>query len=324
MERFDTLKEQMPEIAKIVATFPEHIQGKVFDTLVYELLGKNENAKKTESQKDIILPTTPSQELDNLSSIASVTPDGSYHLVIRDLKANNAKDAVKRLIYVLIRSYTKLTNSTTVSRKDIINPELAKWRLADGNSRAYIANDRGILKQGDHLCLDKHAQNEADQFINDINNSQIIGSWKPNAIKKNRRTKNNLNGNTDTKQNVILTEEINEESTTLNSKPSRHSLDELKTTSTIAQILNAKIEKELILSAAMKYYLVDKKETFNRAEILNEMKTATGFYSDSYLNNATKYLLKLVKEGKLRQVANDLYTLDNKTKNEIMHKLGLE
>ena len=325
MDRFNTLKEQMPEIAKIVTTFPEHIQGKVFDTLVYELLGKTEITKNIDIKKvNPPLPIT-SDELADLSTIASVTPDGHYHLVIRDLKATNAKDAVKRLVYVLIRSYTKLTNSTSVSRKDIVNPELTKWRLADGNARNYIATDRGILKQGDQLCLDKHAQDEADQFIDDINNPQIIGSWKPSSVKKVRRSKNDHESNSDSKQTVILTSENKEKSIIANSElPQQHSLEELKTTSTIAQILNAKIEKDLILSAAMKYYLVDKKETFNRSDILNEMKTATGYYSDSYLNNATKYILILVKEGKLRLVASDLYALDRNTKRDLMHKLGLE
>jgi hypothetical protein len=193
MEPFEKLKENLPEIAKIVETFPPSLQEKVYDTLVSELLGKRDNT----AFKDQNYDNSPSKR-DNtkgeLSAVATLTPEGQYHSSIRDLKATNAKDAAKRLVYVLIRSYTKLMNSPSISRKEVINPELVRWRLSDGNTRALIASDRGIIKQGDQLSLDQHAQNEADEFIKDIEDSDKIGSWKPGLVKRQRRKKNESDG----------------------------------------------------------------------------------------------------------------------------------
>jgi hypothetical protein len=36
MEHFEKLKQNLPDIAKVVATFPPQLQEKVFDTLVSE------------------------------------------------------------------------------------------------------------------------------------------------------------------------------------------------------------------------------------------------------------------------------------------------
>jgi len=326
MENFEKLKENLPEIAKIVATFPEPLQGKVYDTLISELLGEKGDTGIIKSKKDNLTPPTPVHDNDELSAIATLIPDGQYHLSIRDLKATNAKDAVKRLVYVIIRSYTQLMNSAFVSRKDIINPELSRWRLADGNSRNYIAIDRGIIKNGDQLCLDHHAQNEADQFILDIKDSEKTGTWKPGSGKRQRRVngepENNESRISDNSPSNIT--EAQTTSVSSNVKPQTHSLDEVKTTSTIAQILTAKTEMDLILSAAMKFCLVESKETFNRAEILKEMQTATSYYQKSFLNNATKYLKKLVVKGKLRENGPDKYALSADTKKELSYKLGLE
>jgi hypothetical protein len=197
MEHFEKLKQNLPEIAKIVATFPPQLQEKVYDNLVSELLGKKNELAQKEPKQDIITQTPQAPAGENLSAIATLTPEGQYHSSIRDLKAINAKDAAKRLVYTLIQSYTKLMNSSSVSRKEIINPELIRWRLSDGNTRALIASDRGIIKIGDQLSLDQHAQNEADQFINDIKDSEKVGTWKPGIIKKQKRKKNESEPNDD-------------------------------------------------------------------------------------------------------------------------------
>lgn len=189
MEHFEKLKEHLPDIAKIVATFPPSLQEKVYNTLVSELLGRESEVPVKDPEQPLTESIKQSQVEGDLSAIATLTPEGQYHSSIRDIKAKNAKDAAKRLVYVLIRSYAKLMNTPSVSRKEIINPELIRWRLADGNSRAIIAKDRGIIKQGDLLSLDQHAQNEADQYIQDINDLGKTGTWKPGMIKKQRRKK---------------------------------------------------------------------------------------------------------------------------------------
>jgi len=327
MDNFEKLKENLPEIAKIVITFPEPLQGKVYETLISELLGKRADIGITGSKKDKVNPDTHVDVDDNLDAIATLTSDGQYHSSIRDLKASNAKDATKRLVYVIIQSYTKMMNSPSVSRKAIINPELIRWRLANGNSRDFIAKDMGIIKHGDKLSLDQHAQNEADQFIRDIENPEIIGSWKPGITKRQPRSKNGSENSEESQPASAPTRVEGRKKIPVSSNeiPQPHTLDEIKTTSTIAQILNAKTEDDLILAAAMKFDLIDEKKTFNRAEILKEMQTATSFYSASYLNNATRQLKSLVKrEGKLRENAPGIYALSSNTRTELRRKLGLD
>jgi hypothetical protein len=206
MESYEKLKIHLPEIAKIVETFPPTLQEKVYQTMISELLGKTsfDAKEKIETKKE---ETKEKLEIsDDLSAIATFGPDGQYHSSIRDLKAKNAKDAAKRLVYVLIRSYTKLMKTDTVSRKDLINPELTKWRLSNANTRGLIANDPGIIKQGDSFSLDQHAQKEADDFICEINNPEIVGSWKIGSSKRQKRKKS------DTElQETTLNQEIRDE-----------------------------------------------------------------------------------------------------------------
>jgi hypothetical protein len=112
--------------------------------------------------------------------------------------------------------------------------------------------------------------------------------------------------------------------TTFQAKAHTPSIDEIKTTSTIAQKIKVKSGLDLILAAAIKFTLNDGKETFNRDEILKEMQTATAFYKSSFNNNATKYLKNLVRSGKLRQNATHIFALSPETKIELREKLGLE
>ncbi len=321
MTQFDKLKDHLPEIGKIIATFPEHLQEKVFDTLVSELLEKTREVSLQDQGKINIIEK--GQVEDELSLIATVDPDGMYHSTIRDLKASSAKDAAKRLVYVLIRSYTKMMNSPSVSRKEIIYPELVRWRLANGNTRGFIANDRGIIKNDDQLSLDNHAQKEADQFIEDIGNLEKRGSWKPGTVKRQRRLKDESKSNNLNSKSLDISEQ-GESTSFSDPNPPKHTLEELKNTSTIAQIINVKTGPQLILAAAIKFSIVDGKETFTRKEILKEMQTASTYYSSSFNNNATKYLTNLVKSGKLRENMPDLYSLSADTKRELEQKLGIK
>lgn len=327
MDTFEKLKSHLPEIGKIVATFPPTLQEKVYSNLVSALLDKKEDIIVTKVSANNSISQTHSEIPDDIPTIATLTPEGEFHSSIRDLKAKNAAEAVKRLVYVLIRSYTKLMNSSSVSRKKIINPEIVKWRLANGHDRAFIASDKGIIKKGDQLSLDIHAQSEADQYIRDIMDPEISGSWKPGTTKRKQRVNNNSESDEGGNQDSVSNERETKPHIQIisNNKPQPHTKDEIKTTSTIAQILDANSEDELILAAAMKFDLIDEKETFNRKEILMEMQTATSYYKASYNNNASKRLKILVKrEQKLRENAPGIYALSANTKTELRQKLGLE
>jgi len=317
----------MGEIYSIIKGLDPAAQQRVFNWLtskigIAAIPVKSEDKHPMDARPISSQSINTSTQKGDLSDVATVTPEGQFHLSVRDLKASNTKDATKRLVYVIIRSYTQLMKTQSVSRKDIINPELLQWRLASGSVRGYIAADKGIIVQGDQLSLDQHALNEADQFINEIQDPSKVGSWKPESGKRIKVNKSGSEAgkNQDSKDASVKTDM--ETNTTSQIRP--HSLEEIKTTSTIAQILNVKTEKDLILAAAMKFCLIDNKNTFTRLEILNEMKTATFYYRASYLNNASGKLGELVTSGKLRENATGVYALSMNTMNGLRKQLGLQ
>lgn len=68
------------------------------------------------------------------------------------------------------------------------------------------------------------------------------------------------------------------------------------TLSTIASQLNVKTGTELALAACAHLTLVDKKQKLRRSDILNDMKTATGFYNANQGSNLTASLKTLITE----------------------------
>ena len=190
--KYEKLLKEMPKIAEVVKQLPENLQKEAFDRLVSELTG-NTSAIPVQQpapvKKQEIQPTQKSSQGTsevNLQGICTVR-NGDYHFTVRDLKAKNAKDAAKRLVYVLIYSYMKSMNTVEASRKELINPHLESWRLNNGNTRGLISSDPGILKNGDNYSLDIHSENEAQDFIREIKDPGVVGSWKPGATRKKRK-----------------------------------------------------------------------------------------------------------------------------------------
>ena len=66
-----------------------------------------------------------------------------------------------------------------MSSRNELTPILKQWRVYDGNTRAKLGADKGILRDGDTLTLDAHARRLAEQFIDDVLNPEIEGKWKP-------------------------------------------------------------------------------------------------------------------------------------------------
>jgi len=114
-----------------------------------------------------------------ISGVAVLNEKGEVRFTIRDLKAKSAREATMRLVYVSIQATQALTGKRSVSRKGVIVPLLKHWRIYDGNARRFLATDRGLLKNGNELELDGQAQKDAAQYIAEIQNSTLIGSWKP-------------------------------------------------------------------------------------------------------------------------------------------------
>lgn len=191
MEEYKKLMDEMPNIAKAISGFPDKIQEKAFDVLVGALVGYKQMPTNVPIQQSVTKAQPPRMGSYDLSSIATKTPDGKFHLSVRDLKASTASDATKRLVYILIKTYTQLMGSQTVSRNEIINPYLKAWRLYDGNARKFLANDPGITRSGDNgdlYGLDIHAEKEAEQYIQEIFSPDTTGTWKPGS-RKNKKKK---------------------------------------------------------------------------------------------------------------------------------------
>lgn len=183
-ERYVALKNELPAIAKLVDLFPSTIQATVFDLLTLQFLGAAPNLGST---LVVDSDSRKASDLKSLDGVAMLDDKGDFHFTVRDIKATSQNDATKRLTYVAIRAYTELKNEKA-SRKQVINPILGKWRAASGNSRNFLATDAGIIRDGDLYSLDVHAVAEADEFIRQIKDPSIEGSWKPSPGGK-RKTK---------------------------------------------------------------------------------------------------------------------------------------
>jgi hypothetical protein len=183
-DRYTSLKKELPAISKVVKLFPDQLHAKVFDLLVAEYMGGD---VPTLQNKAGATPTKVQPGKNEIPGIARLDDKGNFHLTVRDPKATAQADAVKRLTYVAIRSYLLLKKEeSAVSRKKIVNPILTDWRVYDGNSRPWLANDKGILRDGDLYSLDRHATDEADQFLNEILDTKLTGSWRPGAAAKRK------------------------------------------------------------------------------------------------------------------------------------------
>jgi hypothetical protein len=94
------------------------------------------------------------------------------------------------------------------------------------------------------------------------------------------------------------------------------------TTSTLAAKLGCSSGLDLIIVAATRLTFVAGLPTFSRQNILDEMKTASGYYKQSYGANLSNYLQSLVKSGKLLETAKDIYSLSDTEKKEVGTKLA--
>jgi hypothetical protein len=92
--------------------------------------------------------------------------------------------------------------------------------------------------------------------------------------------------------------------------------------STYASKLKCKSGSELVIAAALSLHLGKAKETFNREEILKEMKLATAYYKESYNNNLSSSLKTLVKAGKLLSLSGDAYSLQADTISALGEKVA--
>ncbi|MBW8869523.1 MAG: hypothetical protein JF563_01885 [Acidobacteriales bacterium] len=135
------------------------------------------------------IPTPDSPVLASgkeIPGIAKLSQAGDVMLTVRDFKAKSANDAAIRLAHVVIWATSKLTGEGTVSSKGVVVPLLRKYRCYDGNTRSALAREKGIVREGDLLSLDFHAEQYAEKVVNEILDSSSEGRWKP--VNTKRRT----------------------------------------------------------------------------------------------------------------------------------------
>ena len=130
-----------------------------------------------------------------MPGVAKILDNGEFKLTLRDPKAKNTSDAAIRLALITIRAYTQLTGETSVSSRKVVVPTLKFWRAYDGNTRTDLARHRGLVRSGDALSLDVHATEEADRYIQDALNKEIVGTWK--TVGKTRKKASGMKEKTD-------------------------------------------------------------------------------------------------------------------------------
>jgi hypothetical protein len=91
-----------------------------------------------------------------LPGVACLSETGEFRIPAHDLKAKSGLDAAVRLAHVAIYAYERLTGRPLSSRKGL-TPLLKAWGLYDGNTRARLAREPGIMRSGDDLSLDRQA-----------------------------------------------------------------------------------------------------------------------------------------------------------------------
>jgi len=113
-----------------------------------------------------------------LPGVARLTDTGDLRITARDLKAKSGLDAAVRLAHIAIYAHERMTGGQPLSSRKGLTPLLKEWRLYDGNSRARLANERGIIRSDDSLSLDAHARRDAERYIEEILNDELKGQWR--------------------------------------------------------------------------------------------------------------------------------------------------
>lgn len=130
----------------------------------------------------------PHQSLP-LEGIAQLDDNGAFHITVRDLKAKTQNDAAIRLSLITVYTYKKLTGED-ISSRQVLVPVLKHHRLYDGNTRVTLSRYKGLIRQGDSrdiLILDAYAQKEAEQYIKDVQDESLTGSWTPKSHKYSKK-----------------------------------------------------------------------------------------------------------------------------------------
>jgi hypothetical protein len=98
--------------------------------------------------------------------------------------------------------------------------------------------------------------------------------------------------------------------------------DHVGTLNTIAAKLKPASGPDLLIAALYHLATADQQASATRQDVLDRMKTASGYYKSSYSNNMSKYLSNLVKANRIRETAKHTYALASSTTEELEAKLA--
>ncbi|WP_316893612.1 hypothetical protein [Ralstonia mannitolilytica] len=94
------------------------------------------------------------------------------------------------------------------------------------------------------------------------------------------------------------------------------------TTNTIAARLQVKTGPDLVLAAAIRLTLAEGLHTFSRQRLLDEIRSATQYFRATHLNNLTRTLHSLVKDGKFNEPSKGQYALTASAQQELEARLA--
>jgi hypothetical protein len=94
------------------------------------------------------------------------------------------------------------------------------------------------------------------------------------------------------------------------------------TTGTIAAKLGCTSGSDLVIAAAARLTIVSGLKAIPRTKLLEEMKSASAYYKQTYGKHLSEYLQSLIKAGKLVESAKDTYALSAPNRKELEAKLA--
>jgi hypothetical protein len=149
-------------------------------TFVAEAVALIEGSGRKIAAAEESAPPAPSGSISShvdLSFVAEVDDEQKLQLTVTDLKAANQADATQRLIYVGLLARQQLLKEKKTPRKELLR-HLRDYGLADGNSRALIARDKALVREGaKFIRLSAPAVAQAQKYVQEINDPKIVGTW---------------------------------------------------------------------------------------------------------------------------------------------------
>lgn len=96
-----------------------------------------------------------------------------------------------------------------------------------------------------------------------------------------------------------------------------------RTVTNILVKLGSKEQQDLVVAAAAYLTLVEGKGEFLRKDLLDAMKSATGYFKTNHSKNLSYLLDGLMKAGKINNLGKDRYSVDSEFLAEIKRTLGI-